>query len=99
CREVFAAVVCHVMADYFNPGPADGRVILLRHPRVAGSSLDSLAHQLDRIRYSEKAYGKPGQVDMLAMAESVGGRHDVSHQLIEYRPWCLCRLARLRCHA
>lgn len=46
--EVAFAALGRVVPDEFNPGAADGRVIFLRHARVAGRALDAVADQGDR---------------------------------------------------
>src|SRR5207248_3260655 len=45
--------------------PADGRVVLLRRPRVAGGALDAVADQADPRRNAAAPYGQPRQVDVL----------------------------------
>src|SRR5215471_7507339 len=68
--EVGAAGVFGVMAHQFDPGPADGGVVLLRDSRVAGGALDALADHVNGRVGAEAPDGEPGQMDVLAVSEA-----------------------------
>src|SRR5580700_11369913 len=74
-----------MVAYQFDPGAADGGVVLLRGACVAGDALDAVADQADGCSRAATADGQPGQVHVLAVSEPLGGGHHLPHQLREWR--------------
>src|SRR5215475_12221741 len=81
--EVALAAFGHVVPDQFYPGPADGRVVLLRRSRVAGGALDPVADQADGLRNAAAPHGQPRQMDVFTVAEPRRARHHLGHQRVE----------------
>src|SRR5690242_2069318 len=73
-----------VVADELDPGAADRGVVLLRCAVVTGDALDAVADNVSRRGGAVAADGEPGYVDVLAVPEVFGARHDLTHQLAEW---------------